>query len=96
MTHQTEQERKEERTEQQIQVRQVSEIRAAWTEQERGGPGAFTLQLILDSGADEYVLRPTAEDAEVLLNLWERTESATFDLSRKVLIFGNVPSMGAA
>jgi hypothetical protein len=57
----------EERTEQLIQVRRVTDLHAAWTEEERGAPGAFTLQLILDHGADEYILRPTAEDADVLL-----------------------------
>ena len=37
----------EERTVQQIQVRQVTHVQASWTEQERGAPGAFTLQLIV-------------------------------------------------
>jgi hypothetical protein len=80
----------EERTEEQIRVRQVTHLQASWTEQERGSPGAFTFQLILDQGADEYVLRPTAEDAEVLLQLLERSDSAAFDLERRVLIFGNL------
>jgi len=77
----------EERTEQLIQVRRVTDMHAAWTEGERGAAGAFTLQLILDHGADEYILRPTAEDADVLLALWRRSDSATFDLVRKVLMF---------
>ena len=77
----------EERTEQLIQVRRVTDVHAAWTEGERGAAGAFTLQLILDHGADEYILRPTAEDADVLLALWRRSDSATFDLVRKVLMF---------
>jgi hypothetical protein len=76
--------------ERQIQVRQVTHIQASWTEQERGAPGAFTLQLILDNGADEYVLRPSAEDADVLVKLLARSESASFDLERKVLMFGNL------
>jgi hypothetical protein len=76
--------------ERQIQVRQVTHVQASWTEQERGAPGAFTLQLILDHGADEYVLRPTAEDADVLVKLLARSKSAAFDLERKVLIFGNL------
>jgi hypothetical protein len=42
----------EERTEQQIQVRQVTHVQASWTEQERGAPGAFTLQLILDNSVE--------------------------------------------
>ena len=80
----------EQRTEDQIQVRQVTHVQASWTEQDRGGDGAFTLQLILDNGADEYVLRPTADDAEVLLKLFKRADSAMFDLERKVVIFNNL------
>ncbi len=80
----------EQRTEQQIQVRQVTHVQASWTEQERGGPGAFTIQLILDNGVDEYVIRPTADDADVLLKLLERSGSASFDLGRKVLMFNNI------
>ncbi len=83
---------REQRTEDLIQVRRVSQMHAAWTEAERGTPGAFTLQLILDNGADEYVLRPTADDIDVLQALWARSESVTFDLSRKVLMFSTVAS----
>jgi outer membrane protein OmpA-like peptidoglycan-associated protein len=74
----------------QILVRQVTHVQASWTEQERGDAGAFTLQLILDHGADEYVLRPTAEDTDVLVKLLARSSNATFDVERKVLIFGNL------
>ena len=83
-------ERAEQRTEEQIEVRQVTHVQASWTEQERGAPGAFTFQLILDNGVDEYILRPTAEDAEVLLELLDRSDSATFDRGRKVLMFNSV------
>jgi hypothetical protein len=76
--------------ERQIQVRQVTHVQASWTEEERGQPGAFTLQLILDHGADEYVLRPSASDADVLVKLLARSKSAAFDLERKVLIFSNL------
>ena len=80
----------EERTEEAIVVRQVTHLQASWSERERGGPGALTFQLILDNGADEYVLRPTADDADVLLQLFTRSEGATFDLERKVLMFANL------
>ncbi len=80
----------EQRTEEQIQVRQVTHVQASWTEQERGAPGAFTFQLILDNGVEEYVIRPTAEDADVLLQLLGQSGSATFDLARKVLVFNNL------
>ncbi|MDQ3870829.1 MAG: hypothetical protein M3301_04340 [Chloroflexota bacterium] len=80
----------EERTEHQIRIRQVTQVQASWTEEQRGGPGAFTVQLILDNGADEYVLRPTADDTDVILRLLKRSDTAFFDLERKVLIFGNI------
>ncbi|MBA3412505.1 MAG: hypothetical protein H0T09_02340, partial [Actinobacteria bacterium] len=47
---------------------------------------------ILDHGADEYVIRPTGEDTDVLLRLLEESESASFDLERKVLMFTNAPA----
>ena len=84
----------EQHTEESIRVRQVTDVQISWSERGRGEPGAFTVQLILDNGAEEYVLRPTADDADVLLELFTRGEGATFDLDRKVLIFGNVPLGG--
>jgi hypothetical protein len=80
----------EQSTEQRILIREVTQVQASWTETERGAPGAFTLQLILDHGADEYVLRPTADDADVILKLIKRSDKAMFDLDRKVLIFGSI------
>lgn len=85
-------EQAEQRTEQQITVREVTHIQASWAEKERGAPGAITLQLILDNGTDEYVLRPTAEDLEAILILWNQGGNVHFDLQRKLLIFGNIPA----
>ena len=80
----------ERHTEQQITVRQVTDVHANWSEQERGSHGKFSFQLILDSGAEEYAIRPPAEDADVLMDLFKRSETIYFDLGRKVLIFGDV------
>ncbi len=80
----------EQRTEQAIKVRQVTQVHSNWNEEERGGPGKFSFQLILDNGAEEYVLRPTAEDADVLTDMLEQTGTLYFDTERKVLIFGDV------
>ena len=77
----------EQRTESRIQTRQVTHYQVSWTEEERGAPGAFTVQLILDHGVEEYVLRPSADDAEVLLELLARGGTPTFDLERKVIVF---------
>ena len=82
----------EARTEEQIRVRQVTHFQPTWTETERGAPGAFTFQLILDEGAEEYVIRPTAEDADVLFAMLEREGTVYFDLERKVLMFGTRPT----
>jgi hypothetical protein len=80
----------ERHTEEQIVVRQVTHLQASWAEQQRGEPGAFTFQLILDQGADEYVLRPSPQDAEVLLRLFQSSAGATFDRARKLLMFSDL------
>ena len=49
------------------------------------------MQLILDNGAEEYVLRPTVEDAEAILRFRDHSGRVYFDLQRKVLMFGNLP-----
>jgi hypothetical protein len=84
----------EHNTEQSIMVRQVTNLHANWSEQERGGPGKFSYQLILDNGAEEYAIRPEAEDADVLIELFTLTDKIYFDMSRQVLIFGNIPLGG--
>jgi hypothetical protein len=84
----------EQNTEQSIMVRQVTDVHANWSEQERGAPGKFSFQLILDNGAEEYAIRPDAEDADVLVELFKLTDKLYFDMSRQVLIFGNVPLGG--
>ncbi|MEW6635639.1 MAG: hypothetical protein AB1425_02370 [Actinomycetota bacterium] len=81
----------EQNTERAIKVRQVTDVQISWTEQGRGEPGAFTTQLILDNGAEEYVLKPTAQDAKVQLELFKRAKVVYFDLERKVLIPNDIP-----
>ena len=80
----------QEQTRQAIKVRQVTQVHANWNEEQRGAEGKFSFQLILDNGAEEYVLRPTSEDADVLIDLFEQTDSIYFDMERGVLIFGDV------
>ena len=80
----------ERQTEQQIKVRQVTDVHANWNEEERGAPGKFSFQLILDNGAEEYAIRPPAEDADALMDLFTMSETMYFDLERQVLIFNNI------
>jgi hypothetical protein len=75
-------------TERQILIREVTNFQPTWTQQERGGAGAFTVQLILDHDAAEYVIRPTAEDALVLMPLLAAAAKVFFDTERRVLVFG--------
>ena len=72
------------------QVREVTQYQASWVEQGRGEEGRFTLQLILDNGVEEYILAPDADDIDVILKLFARSGTATFDLERKVLMFSNL------
>lgn len=80
----------ERNTESAIKVRQVTDIHANWNEEGRGEPGKFSFQLILDNGAEEYAIRPDAEDADVLMELFGKTDVMYFDMERKVLIFSNL------
>ena len=77
-------------TEQQIKVRKVTAWQPSWTEREPGEPGVYSFQLILDQGAEEYVIRPTAEDADVIFGMLVRGDNDVyFDMDRKVLMFGS-------
>ncbi len=84
------QHQQEQRTETAIKVRQVTEVHSNWNEEQRGDEGKFSFQLILDNGAEEYVIRPTNEDADVLVDLFEQTDTIYFDMERGVLIFGDI------
>jgi hypothetical protein len=83
-------EKQEKALEESYVVRQVTHIQASWAELERGAPGLFTVQLILDNGADEYIIRPHAEDMEPLLRLFKQAPHPMFDTNRKLLIFSDV------
>ena len=84
----------QEQTRQAIKVRQVTEVHANWNEEERGEPGKFSYQLVLDNGAEEYVIRPVAEDAKVIRKLLSKSNNVVFDTERGVLIARNLPLGG--
>ena len=88
----TDKPQQEQQTEQAIKVRQVTDVHANWSAQERGEPGKFSYQLILDDGAEEVVLRVAAGDARVLRNWFHDADSVYFDMEREVLIFGGITS----
>ena len=73
-----------------ISISQISDIQANCNEEGRCELGKFSFQLILDNCAEEYAIRPPAEDADVLMELFGRTSVLYFDMERKVLIFSNI------
>ena len=84
----------QEQTRQAIKVRQVTEAHSNWNEKERGAPGTFSFQLVLDNGAAEYVIRPVAEDAKVIRKLLSKSKNLVFDTERGVLIARDLPLGG--
>ena len=56
------------------------------SEQGEDVPGKFSFQFVLDNGAEERVIRPTAQDAKVLMDLFAEGESLYFDTERGVLV----------
>jgi hypothetical protein len=83
-------EQQEQALEESYVVRQITHIQVSWAEKKRGEPGLFAVQLILDNGADEYIIQPHAEDMEPLLRLFKQAPHPMFDTERKLLMFGDV------
>ncbi len=80
----------EQNTEQQIQVRQVTDVHANWSNQGEAEDGKFSYQLILDDGAEEAIIMPSAEAAEALRDLIQDAETLYWDKGNQVLVFGKI------
>jgi hypothetical protein len=80
----------EQNTEQTIKVRQVTDVHSNWSYQGGLENGKFSYQLILDNGAQEALIMPTADDAKVLRDLIHDAEAIYWDLEKEVLIFGKI------
>jgi hypothetical protein len=88
--HVSEQQRQEQQTESAIKVRQVTDVHSNWSYQGDLENGKFSYQLILDNGAQEALIMPTADDAKVLRDLIHDAEAIYWDLEKEVLIFGKI------
>ena len=80
----------EQHTEQTIQVRQITDVQANWSSQGELQNGKFSYQLILDNGAEEALIMPTADDAKVLRDLIHDADTLYWDLDNEVIIFGKI------
>lgn len=84
------QDEQQQQTARRYKIRQVTQMQPSWVEGERGGDGKFFIQLILDSGVDEYIIQPSAKDIDVILELFEESKHTIWDDERKILIFDNI------
>ncbi len=80
----------EQQTEQTIKIRQVTDVHANWSSQGPLENGKFSYQLILDNGAQEALIMPTADDAKVLRELIHDADAIYWDTDKEVLIFGKI------
>ena len=78
-----------------IGVRQVTDLHANWSDQGEGSPGKFSFQLILDDGAEETLIRPSAEAAKVLVAQFLAGESFYWDTEREVLLVRGLRKSGS-
>ena len=80
----------EQNTEQSIKVRQVTDVHSNWSSQGPLKNGKFSYQLILDNGAEEVLIMPTADDAKVLRDFFNDADTIYFDTEKQVIIFGKI------
>ena len=80
----------EQNKEQSIKVRQVTDVHSNWSSQGPLENGKFSYQLILDNGAQEALIMPTADDAKVLRDLIHDAQALYWDLDKEALIFGKI------
>ena len=80
----------EQNTEQTISVRQVTDVHSNWSYQGELENGKFSYQLILDNGAEEGLIMPTADDAKLLRDFFHDADTVYFDTDKEVIIFGKI------
>ena len=80
----------EQHTEQAKGVRQVTDVHANWSSQGPLEKGKFSYLLILENGAEEALIMPTADDAKVLRDLIHDANALYWDLDKEVLIFDKI------
>jgi hypothetical protein len=80
----------EQHTEQTIKVRQITDVHANWSSQGPLEDGKFSYQLILDNGAEEALIMPTADDAKVLRHLIHDADTLYWATEKEIIIFGKV------
>jgi hypothetical protein len=75
---------------QRLVVRKITDAHANYSVHGENETGLFSLQLILDDGAMEHLVLPDAKAMKVLIKLLKASDSAYFDLERRIITFGRV------
>jgi hypothetical protein len=68
----------------------VTNVHSNWSNQGEAEDGKFSYQLILDDGAEEAIIMPSAEAAEALRDLIQDAETVYWDKQNEVLIFSKI------
>ncbi len=68
----------------------MTDVHANWSKQGELEDGKFSYQLILDDGAEEALIMPSAEATETLRDLIKDAETIYWDKQNEVLIFGKI------
>jgi hypothetical protein len=71
-------------------VRQVTDVHSNWSNQGALETGKFSYQLILDDGAEEVLIMPTAEDGKLLRDLIHDADTLYWDTQNEVLVCGKI------
>ena len=79
-------------TDNSIKVRQLTHYQFSWIAGEPGKPGTYTLQLVFDQGAWEEVLTLDPAAADNLQGLLGNIGTVSYDIERRVLMFGVTPT----
>ena len=75
---------------QRILVREISEVHGNYSVHGDQEAGIFSLQLILDDGAEEHLVLPSAEATKVVLRLLRSVDAAYFDTEKRVITLGRI------
>lgn len=77
-----------------ILVRKITEVHANYSAHADHEPGIFSLQLILDDGAEEHLILPSPDATKVALRLLRASDSAYFDLEKRIISLGKIAEKG--
>lgn len=68
-------------------ARTVTSSQVAWQSSSTAAAGQFSLEVVLDHGADHHLLEVSAQDLKVILQLMKRSSTTLFDRDSLTLTF---------